>query len=233
MDDTRIDSEVMNGDSPVAHALSNVDVAPDDEVTWATITDIALNHISRVTMPAMHPQDLDGLAWPRNLPRVDSPAKGPSPVHRIVLVNKDAHIPTHARHPATAHYIVQAVAVLYPALVQRPSQSYTPYLRKWRCPQAGCSYSEDLAYLSPAAGEFVCRIAASALDSTFIANELASDFAMLVDGHYRARREFAKHVVDIVGLRHYESHLQDIGLRCLIRGQTPEGYVRRPSFLRR
>ncbi|VDB96555.1 unnamed protein product [Peniophora sp. CBMAI 1063] len=148
-----------------------------------------------------------------------------TPTYRVVLVNEDVHIPVHARHPSTAPYILHTIDNLYPALAKRPSCTYTPYRRIWKCPHPGCSYLEDLLMLSPSAGEAVCRLAATALESNLLANELASEFLRLVDGKYRVRREFVKCAVDIIGLRHYETHLHDVGLRCFIRGQRPDGHI--------
>ncbi|VDC04890.1 unnamed protein product [Peniophora sp. CBMAI 1063] len=213
------DAKVLQEDFPAP--------APDDTDTWSAMTDVALRHISRVSSLFMHPQDLESaeLTWPEDLSRHEPTAEVLTPTYRVVLVNQDAHIPTHARHPNTAPYILQAISDLYPALAKRPSSRYTPYARIWRCPYDGCGYFEDLARLSHAAGEAVCRVAATAVDSYFLTNDLASDYIKLVEGRYCARREFIKNVVDIIGLRHYESHLSQAGLRCSIRGQRPSGYL--------
>ncbi|VDB96471.1 unnamed protein product [Peniophora sp. CBMAI 1063] len=214
-------------DKEEAHAHSRVP-ALDNPETWAAMTDVALRHICRVRTPYTHREDLEGaeLKWPEDLPRSDAARSDtPVPTHRLVLVNEDVHIPAHSRHPTTAPYILQAISEFYPALADRPSQTYAPYSRRWRCPHTQCPYSEDLVSLSPAAGEAVCRIAATAPDSNFLADDVASEFVSLVDGRYRARREFARDVVDIIGLRHYEVHLRDIGLRCWIRGQAPDGFI--------
>ncbi|VDC00808.1 unnamed protein product [Peniophora sp. CBMAI 1063] len=218
-------SSASDGEDDLEHPR---DPAPDNAETWAAMTDVALRHIYRVRTPYTHPQDLESaeLKWPEGLSRSDAAGSDPPvSIRRVVLVNEDEHIPRHSRHPVSAPYILQAISEFYPALVERPSRVYTLYSRWWRCPHTQCSYSEDLVSLSPAAGEAVCQIAAAASESNFLADDVASEFVSLVDGRYRARREFVQNVVDIIGLRHYESHLRDIGLRCWIRGQAPDGLI--------
>lgn len=191
-------------------------------------TDVALRHISRVSRDMIQPQDLQNaeLKWPDDLSRFDAVLGASTPVHRVVFVNKDVHIPVRFRHPATAPYILQAISDLSPVLAKRPSLTYVPYSRTWGCPHVGCSYTEDLASLSRSVGEAVRRITAVTLSLKLIANKLVPEFVTIVNGRYRTRKEFVHNVVDMLGLRHYESHLSDAGLCCLIRGQDTDGYVR-------
>ncbi|VDB97826.1 unnamed protein product [Peniophora sp. CBMAI 1063] len=220
-------------------------LAPDNAQTWAamvsadsfenagipvnsTKSDIALRHICRVSTIFSHPQDAESaeLTWPHDLPRRETTVPSvATPTHRVILVNEDAHIPAQFRHQTTAPYILQAIQEIHSTFADRPSRTYTPYSRMWRCPYTGCNYIEDLAGLSHSAGEAVCRIAAVSLDSNFLMDDVASEFVTIAGGRYRARREFVRSVVDIIGLRHYETHLADSGLRCWIRGQTPDGQI--------
>ncbi|VDC05308.1 unnamed protein product [Peniophora sp. CBMAI 1063] len=227
-DNEQDEAPVFSSHSPKSEGAHSP-FAPDDADSWAVISDIALRHIHRVSTTAMHPQDAEcaKLTWPPNLPRFEAPVPGVlASTRRVTLVNEDAHIPPDFRHPPTAPYILQAIVELYPALAKRPSHTYLRFSRTWSCPLAECAYLEDLACLSHAAGEAVCRVVATTSKPPFhVDDDCVSSFVRIVSGRYRARRDFIEDVVDIIGLRHFESHLSDVGLRCIIRGHAPGGQI--------
>lgn len=139
------------------------------------------------------------------------------------LVAYNTHIPSVTRVPRTPLFMKNKIRNVSEALSRRPSDFLIGAADVWRCPHAPCMFVIELARLGPDDLQTLQRVLA----------DLVTQFTTEVDGNRGAERRFAREVVDVLALVHYEdAHLAAIGLRHVLHGQRDDGRVRSAVALR-
>ena len=148
----------------------------------------------------------------------------PEPLPKCVFVQQDAHVfSVRTDNDPMPAYIFDVLRRVFLHDFEVPYDTLQPSSHIWHCPLRGCEYTADLENLPQSAIDALRGFLPTPEGPNIVFYIAASG----PDHFVRVNPDFRKLVVDIIGLRHYEAgHLSQLGLKCVIWGQTLDGNVR-------
>ncbi|KZV70918.1 hypothetical protein PENSPDRAFT_664729 [Peniophora sp. CONT] len=186
-------------------------LAPDDCYTWAKAADLALRHIALVEQPLRHRGDASVEAYVRNTNLVAA-----CDAKKLPILSYDAHVPAIVRVVKTPSFVNADIEALSTSLVRRPSDYLMANADAWRCPHHHCMFTVELSSLTHEQHDILRRATAG----------VTVPWTFNADGHIAVVGVYAREVVDIVALAHYEEHhFQRLGIRHVLHGQREDGRI--------